>query len=989
MSLNLNALEQVRFATLDFPFAEALERFLKELKAQYKAKHKRDLEHNKKPPYRQLSQAIMACCPVLVHAFEKYNDVYRMVAVNRLARDPKNDEIVDAGYQFPDRDSLIDLIGLWIDHWLENADLKKFVDETMSSELQTLKDALKAPETDWEKDVSLHDLIKELDQDDTPGYNAIPAVIMALLHGQTVTLQHGGQPLNITWRKAHNGLKKGLHLVSQPIHASYVRENRWRPNFDENDEVEVIEHGYFVYRLEAGLETQVGRLEGGKLKPWIFLKVGMRRYPHEAFKKDKFRERNLSILLGFNREKILPENRDKFNRYPYDTTLIALPVDMRKREWDGNLAPLLSSYGLSALDEPQDILDEPAKYGNLDNNPDFKGNEYYVIHAEGRKYSDDEDGRSGHGHPVNPGLSLKEQTEVIQRVLELLPDILIPDVAFEPDIEAPKGSKVPLALRNYEFFALKPSETPEKRAEKVAHTVEAIRRAIESAGKSCLDIALIHHDTHFLGAVKAKIRTMLPDLEAGDEPFLYLHEVNVSPLFLQALDPGDLDPNDHFNKNRAEDFYEKWAEQMKNSRHQKVEEQWRPTLHNIPWRPHAHRTTLIESYYDEKGFKAIHESQKIKGAVREACSKENIHSQFIGHFKVTEGKKLSYQNDGILENAILDLLLRGTATLYGTPAEMYDEAAGLLPLRAPNLDVVAFWHVQKPTDLRSDGALLTAVIAVRLHADGRTEVFAPGLDNWIPYVQAGHVLGTQFATLRSKIHSKQDDKNYLRMNNKAIMRFVHDVLQNRLDKPTIAVVPANWWRYSRSNEYDIARWSQLANKRLFNMRDVLDFSHVPGVGKEFTRDDPHFGNLLAVIRLRKDSETPSYTTGTHTWDAEKQIGDLQQLSGYVDCTVTDPMHYFSVARESDLQEEQSKGDLANGYKTAIESDYAYKHAQLVELLPFFVRQDFNNEEDRKILCRCVHFLRNSPAFTKGNILLPYPMHLAKVLLDDLTCVVDA
>lgn len=90
-----------------------------------------------------------------------------------------------------------------------------------------------------------------------------------------------------------------------------------------------------------------------------------------------------------------------------------------------------------------------------------------------------------------------------------------------------------------------------------------------------------------------------------------------------------------------------------------------------------------------------------------------------------------------------------------------------------------------------------------------------------------------------------------------------------------------------------------------------------------------------------------------------------------------------------MQKGQFDKSVKDGYKTEIEEDYAYKHAQLVELLPFFVRDDFRSEEGHKQLCRCVHFLRVSPAFSKSNILLPYPMHLAKALLDDLLCIVDA
>ncbi len=995
MSLNVDALRAVRFATLDFPFANALETFTDKLQVRYNATMKRSsdtrLDYEQKPSYRQLSQAIMACCPVLVHAFERYGKTYRMVAINRLERDPETNTIIDRGSQYPDVTALTDLIELWIDHWLDNTGLRKIVDETMPNDLAALKAALQTPETEWQPNVTLDELIADLDQDDAMGYNVIPAIVIALLHGQTMTLtEHGGNPIPITWRKAHDGGTKGLHLVSQPFYKRSL-DDGWDYGADDNDadDEETFKEGHFVYRLDVQLETQVGRIENGKLKPWIFLKVGMRRYAHEMFRKDKHK-RNISVLLGFNREQMQPENRERFAHYPYDSTLIKLSVDRRSSPvWADYVARLLSSYGLSTLNDAGDILNAPAQYGNLENKADFKGNEYYVIHAEGRAYSDGN--ARGHKHQVNVGLSLKERTEITQRALELLPDVLTPDAAFQPDIQAPKGNGIPDALRDYAFFETQPRYTPEKTAEKVGHTFDAIRRAIQTAGKDCLDIALIYNDSKFLEVLKAKIYKMFPDCDSGDSPFIHLHEVPVSALLLLPLDSGELNAEDNYRPaTRAKDFLDKWAAQMKAARHDKVENQWLPKLCSIHWRPNTHRMALIESYYDVKGFKAIHESQEIKGAVREACCHEGIASQFIGHFDVKEGK-VSRANDGRLESAILDLLLRGTGAIYGKPSDLYDRAAELLPLKVPNLDVVAFWHVWKNTALRGERPPLITVVAVRLRANGHVDVIAPGMKDWIPYAQASVTLGNTFAGLRSKIRSQKgnyDSSNYLRMSNKAVMRFVLDVLQRHLDAPTIAVIRADWWRNARFNEYDCARWPQLGNRKLFATQDVLDFSHLPG-GETFTRNDPRFNNLLAVIRLRMDSETPQYTVGTDVWDAGQQTGDVDYLSGYIDCNVTEPMHYFSLAGESDMQDEQSRGELEDGYKTVIDKDYGYKHAQLVELLPFFVRDDFRDLDDRKVLCRCVHFLRISPAFSKSYILLPYPMHLAKKLLTDLMCIVDA
>ena len=59
---------------------------------------------------------------------------------------------------------------------------------------------------------------------------------------------------------------------------------------------------------------------------------------------------------------------------------------------------------------------------------------------------------------------------------------------------------------------------------------------------------------------------------------------------------------------------------------------------------------------------------------------------------------------------------------------------------------------------------------------------------------------------------------------------------------------------------------------------------------------------------------------------------------------------------------------------------------MVEMVPFFVRPDFQTEEALKALCRVPHYLRCSPAWSMGNIILPYPMHLGQELIEDHLCI---
>ena len=59
---------------------------------------------------------------------------------------------------------------------------------------------------------------------------------------------------------------------------------------------------------------------------------------------------------------------------------------------------------------------------------------------------------------------------------------------------------------------------------------------------------------------------------------------------------------------------------------------------------------------------------------------------------------------------------------------------------------------------------------------------------------------------------------------------------------------------------------------------------------------------------------------------------------------------------------------------------------MVEMLPFFVRRDLQTEENLKALCRVAHWLRISPAYIKGNIKHPYPMHLGNKSIEDFLCI---
>jgi hypothetical protein len=165
----------------------------------------------------------------------------------------------------------------------------------------------------------------------------------------------------------------------------------------------------------------------------------------------------------------------------------------------------------------------------------------------------------------------------------------------------------------------------------------------------------------------------------------------------------------------------------------------------------------------------------------------------------------------------------------------------------------------------------------------------------------------------------------LRLGNQQMLNFVHDLLTKRLERPTIGVIEAEGWRNSRGWNDENYCWTQLANGSLDKYPNELRFDKQ----RRYERAAPIVNNLLGVIRLRMGDETPQYV------------------------------------------------------------NIAVKHAQLIEMVPFFVRPDYQSDEGQQKLCRCVHFLRSSPGFTMGEIARPYPMHLGETLIHDQMVIIGA
>ena len=965
MDLTTNSLADMQIAVLMFPFAKEVRDFCGDMKQVLRNK-KKDIY----PPYRQLNNGLLACSSTLTHGFEyletiDYIPQYRALAVGKATK-----------LAIPTPAQIYDLIYIWGKTWTKQYIGKKGNKDEIKSVCDRFLAAITNIPPDWNwQYIQPETLIQDLNAQNGLGYQAIPSLLVSLLHEQTCTISSGDREQEIKWRKVQGGgsTKTGLHLVSQPFKATYT---------DDNDKER---EGYFAYRLDFHIHTQAGKFNSeGNLKPWIFLHLGCQRYAHEPLVEGNV-GRDISILMGMNQARL--------DDYPIDSTLVRLTVkNNESKYWQEQLPDLLAAFKARSLSQPQEILDNPAISGNIDNVDNRHKDEYYIVHAEGYKYKQ-EGQKIKHGHYIKTGFSLKERADITNKVLQLLKGVLIPDKPMECDIPTPSGQKMPLAMGDYEFIrtSLLPSklkklseeEQQQLRQEKQSIIADAIERTI--LGKQIyLFILWYEADTRDLVFQQLQEAFLLQNNDSFPKNIKIIDiHINDASL-IEKLPVGGL-PSEN----------EEFSEQIK-KQHALKRKAWQKFIKQQVL-PEVDRNTNPDIFaiieIGTSKVKGIHPQQSIRGAVREACVLENISSQMLQTVKPKEKEKpeettsYSKATKGRVLNAVLDITLRQTGTLYGLPSEVY-EKAGIPKNTAQELDVIAFCRVQK-NNFQGRGKFQYA-IAVRLSAKGTVDVLLPNHQEWLPYSLAGIKIGKLFHEARKK---EPKSLKQIQMKGGELVKFVADVLTKNINKPTIALIEADVWRNERSqNENNNQAWFQLQNKYLFKKRDILDFKHVNCYNTIYERDRKKFNDLLGVIRLRSGKETPQYVTNRKTWDEDTTTSDFTKLSGFIDGTIPELLQYFSVGRIPQTQKKKQGTPKARElYKQEhIDDIYAaniaYKHQQAIEMLPFFVRSDFQVPEHLTALCRVPHYLRISPAYTKGNISQPYPMHLGMKLINDLLCI---
>lgn len=930
MTLHIPADTPIRFSVLDFPYQNAYNTFMSRLDAIYKHNNQgKRLPFALKPPTRQLNDGLLTLARGLVQGFEYTNGKWRMVTLTHCDAAGHPEDFLSIG-------NLQNLIRAWLERWSEQSELQSLLNGDGKAAWDELMTAVNdAPETEWQHGINPISLAENLKRENGLAYIALPALLTGLLHQKKMTVQGEKQMEHLRWGRANSSGKNGLHLVTQPI-----------PFSDD----------FFAYRLDFSVQTQTG-YPGF----WIFAHLSIQRYITETYRGGD-KGRNISVLVGFNRE--------SFNtRWDDDTTLLRLGVKRygdNKAAWESGVADLLQGFG-SPLPDPSQILDSPYLYGNYEGKTDWNDDEYYVVYAEGRKFGEER----GRKHEVMTGTTFRNRSLIMAGVLSLLEGWLEVSPPLEFDIQNPNNT---FALRDYEYMAKENTLSAQKQASWRA----ALETSLKNGKHEGVHIVVAYRSETFRDYAEKQICEALMEVDTGDNPLATVTFEPVSPLLSAPLDSCGLDSDLWWKPadKKPANFTAQFNEQMRRSYTPKLDD-WRRFLRGIQWQPNARRLILIDSPKIDQ----IPPLQRIKSAVRDACVREGVSSQFlIGNFDSVE--KLSGEMKGRLQNAVLDLLLRQQGILYAPPSEIYERAARLDPETAHQLDVITFCRVAR------NKPKINYILAARLRATGEVDVLLP-YDNaeWLTYDVATHRVGKIFSDSRVK-YQRDDNNSYpLYFDNTAMVRFVERVLTEQLEHPTIAVIEAERWRDSRGDDEEKHCWTQLQNGNLAKNQDVLLFE---AFNCTYHRDAPKLDALLAVVRLRMDDETPQYITA-ETWTDEDPMRDIGHLTGYVDPCVGSPMHYMSIAGLSDGQKDQRAKAAQEALKVDARNwkgnNIAYKHPQMVELVPFFVYPRYDSDEGKRQLCRCVHFLRNSPGFTMSDILLPYPMHIGESLIEDMLCLV--
>ncbi len=949
-ALNMDALKTMHVATMDFPYENALDTFMGDMIAINQARDA--VAYEEYPPIRRLNDVLVGTAPVLVHGFETHGrkrpwlqsgintKPRRMLA---LANDADDHPVWR-----PDSDQINDLAAVWATQWA----LATFSDEIAmrggEEAVEALDENIRAAQPVWQEQ-TLADLWDQRETNNAV-WSALPSVLAATFTSrmQDRSFAMGNEHIQraLRWQLTQDG-DRLLCVVSEPFH------------YESGSNRDLIS-----YKLEFRLQTQAG----GKA-PWVAVYMRMRRWADRPVSRTNFgRDVSVLVTLGSSRKP----------GWQTQPTMVRLQVQggANNLSWKNDTPLLLEAWKARPLVNPNALFADPQNYAR----PDDHGDSYYILHAEGMKYD------TPKNHTAKTGTSLRERSEIMDHIAAVmgnyqrdaesdpLMSLLTPDTDLDVDfrsILAPediyaKQLRAMYTTRDIDQASALPRTTlpppnvdreriPERRLRLQRHLIGA---ALDRArhGKR-LNIMLVTKEKPAKVVLEREIRRLLY-LDA-ESPLP--SSVVITPVVIPAalsVPPGKSIPYARKAADREVHQATLTAEW------QQLVNEWEQLLkkHALS---EAYNLALIE--IDGSSNPSDNSREKSgwhKSAVRHACVQTSVVSQMLRTIPPAMADPKYFApfvptELGRIKNAVRDLLLRQLHVLYDLPQALYAHA-GLSEDNASNLTVVGLYRYRASIPNQVDYPL-----AVEFRPDGTVMVILPDAEGNpqepMPYVEAGIQIGRVFAQPMNK-ENKRQVNYYPRDNDPRLTRFAEAVLTRVRQKPTLILMEADGWR---------------SHGVLPIGNEVLQHNRLQINNRTYAPESLPYVRMVRVRDAGNLGETPQYAaTNNTTWNELDAAELFDMMIGVIDThTTSDLPHYFSIGR----QLAAAKNDDHTLYSFDEGGDVAYKHQQAVEMVPFFTQPA---DEDPYVYCRIAHLLRSTSAWEGGNIVLAFPLHLARTLVKD-------
>lgn len=609
--------------------------------------------------------------------------------------------------------------------------------------------------------------------------------------------------------------------------------------------------------------------------------------------------------------------------WAHNQTLVRLPVYNI-----GRSEGLKFSDGFhTLLDRAQarEIIRDPRAV--LDNPMHYRSTDndnYYILYAEGYEPS----------HPLGTGFSAQERTGIFRELENRLHNILIP------------GNAIPLFKGSTESRALESWKSTEDRAPLDKTKKRDLRlNALRSANNRHPIRILLAYINEDMGKSMylflAKRFLVLEDNDTLPE------DIEIESILIPDALSRPLEISDDSTMKKSD---------KKLAAEKKVSDEWQRFLQQHKGSKEKHTYAWIELPTGTSDFTSPH------NAIRMACVKEGIASQMIKKLK----SKFEYLSDmgryfgvstaqhdfGRLFNACGDLILRQAGVAGGDTkdSKLTDDYknAGFSPEVAEDLVVIGLTVFRIERDSYRGRGAVNFPVATRIRPSGKVEVKIPSVCDWVDYFDASLAIGETFI--------RNQRKTAFNIDTPTLFNFTKEILDEYREVPALLILDA----YKLRSMWSSLKVGNLSYGQLAFGGDVIESKAVPKMN-------------IIWLRQHADGETPQYVaTNEVTWADADDADRIARSSLFRDTDANSSLtHFFSVGR---LDNNKKADQTAMRHEDG--SAMNFRNQQMLELVPIMA-------PDGDAAVVVTHMLRSSPAWETGNTLLPYPLHLANKMIEDM------